>query len=342
MSMRPWTMALCAAIVLVGATAHSDGASPAARAAEIYKRANALYDAGKLEAAEKLYREAWGISKSYDIASNLGAVMFDRGEYREAAEYLSYALANFPAGGKTAERVGIEKALSQAKTRVATLHISVNVAHARVLLDGKPIGEAPVSSDVFVDEGKRTVEAQADGYVTKSTTIEAKAGQASDVKLELVGVVPSTTATASASAAPTNTQTAVGPSPNRLPFFVAGGAGIASLIVGGVLVGIASSADGGFVTDAPRGANGKPLCWTTPASASQTKPECDAWRSKLDAASTEGNAGVGLLVAGGVLVAGAALYRVLWPQPQPKSGGSWSIAPVASSSGAGIVAAGRF
>jgi len=188
MKARGFAIALCAAVALVGPLARADEAAtatPVERAVEIYKRANALYDAGKLEDAEKLYREAWQLAKGYDIASNLGAVTFDRGKYRDAAEYLSYALASFPAGGKPAERTNIQDALKKARAHVGALKLQVNVPRARLSINGKAIGDSPLSLEVFVDPGSITVAAELDGYEPAAQTIEAKAGEAREVTLAL-------------------------------------------------------------------------------------------------------------------------------------------------------------
>jgi hypothetical protein len=341
MSTKGMTIAFFAALMALGPIASADGApagTPAERAAEIYKRANALYDAGKLEAAEKLYREAWQIAKTYDIAANLGAVAFDRGEYRDAAEYLSYAVASFPAGGKTAERIGIEKALKQAKERVCTLHVTVNVARAHVHLDGQPIGDAPLATEVFVNVGKRTLRVEADGYQPKSTTIDAKAGATEDVKLDLAPApVPAVTATASATA------TVVALPPRSLvPAYAIGGVGVASLIAGGVLLGVGRAERADADASMPRDANNKPLCVRSADAGPELRPECPALRSKVAGAQALSNVGLPIMIAGGLVVAGAALY-LLWPAPKAEPARAVSrVVPLVSTTGAGLMWMGSF
>lgn len=122
-----------------------------------------------------------------------------------------------------------------------------------------------------------------------------------------------------------------------------GGLSLASSITGGVLLGIAESEHARLVTNAPRGADGGLLCRKTPAPGT-AKAECDAWRSKSASVTAEANAGVGLFVAGGVALAGAAAY---WFWPTRPQGGTarnrtWTVTPLVEIDGGGVVWTGKF
>jgi hypothetical protein len=310
-------LVLCALMVAAPAPVHADeSTTPAARATLLYKEANALYDGGKLEEAEKLYRQAWALSKSYDIASNLGAVAFDRGKYRDAAEYLSFALATFPAGGKPAERASIEAALKKAKENVATVKLRTGVSSAQVSIDGASIGEVADGAEVFVDPGKHTIAAIAKDHDRASRAIEVKQGEASTVDL---------------------TMTRSGPEErSKVPAFVMGGVGAASLVAGAVLLGVSTTvlADAKAQRDALVAANGRQVCDGAGAPA-----QCAQVQTSLQSAQDMGNAGASLLIGAGLVGAGSLIYVLV---ARPKSPPPVEAALLVAPEHAGVVLRGRF
>lgn len=290
--------------------------APASRAAELYRQANALYDAGKLDDAEKLYREAWSLTKSYDIASNLGAVTFDRGKYRDAAEYLSFALASFPAGGRAAERTGIESALKQAKGHVCAVKIHAGLPRAQISIDGVSIGEVAAGAEVFVEPGRHTIDVRADGFVPQQTNIEATAGSAREMRLVLAA------------------QAASGA---RKELLIAGGAVTgAGIVAGAVLLGVSTSVLGEAKTqrDALVGAGGRHACEGPGAPA-----QCAQVQGKLENAQDMGNAGASILIGAGLVGASTLIYALV---ARPKSPPAVEASVLVGSERAGAVFRWRF
>ncbi|WP_437875727.1 hypothetical protein [Sorangium sp. So ce513] len=186
----PSRFLMCAAILLgpsaAGATGKArlmpssptDGAPAISRAgeraAQLYREGNQLYDEGKFVEAEARYQAAWDLQQSFDVAGNLGNVELEVNQPREAAEHLLYALETFPLGEKAEKKSFLEKRLAEAKAQVGTLRISVNVDDAEVLIDGKRIGQSPLEDQVFVDPGKRTIEARRGGARTSTSLFVAR------------------------------------------------------------------------------------------------------------------------------------------------------------------------
>ncbi|WP_437732366.1 hypothetical protein [Sorangium sp. So ce1335] len=144
------------------------------RAAQLYREGNLFYDEGRFVEAEARYQAAWDLQQSFDVAGNLGNVELEVNQPREAAAHLLYALETFPLGEKVEKRSFLQKRLAEAKSQVGTLRISVNVDDAEVLLDGKLIGQSPLDAQVFVDPGKRTIEARRGGARTSTSLFVAR------------------------------------------------------------------------------------------------------------------------------------------------------------------------
>ena len=140
-------MLALAAVVPVAAPASAapQGAlgGDAARAHELFKKGTEEYAKDHLPQAYALFLEAWGIQKSFDIAGNLALVEGQLTRYREAAEHATYALANFPAGGKEAQHKLLVSALADARQYIGAITLRVAVDRAVVTLDGHAIGESP-------------------------------------------------------------------------------------------------------------------------------------------------------------------------------------------------------
>ncbi|WP_437277072.1 hypothetical protein WME90_38390 [Sorangium sp. So ce375] len=144
------------------------------RAAQLYREGNRFYDEARFAEAEARYQAAWDLQQSFDVAGNLGNVELEVNQPREAAEHLLYALNTFPLGEKAEKKSFLQKRLAVAKSQVGALRISVNVDDAEVLIDGKLVGRSPLDAQVFVDPGKRTIEARRAGARTSTSLLVAR------------------------------------------------------------------------------------------------------------------------------------------------------------------------
>lgn len=136
---------------------------------------------------------------------------------------------------------------------------------------------------------------------------------------------------------------ASGPPPalrSPVPGFVIGGAGVASLIAGGVLIGFAESARADLETG-PKQANGSPLCTKAAPTGPDLSAACAGLRSLASERSVMGNAGIGFLAVGGLAVAGAAAY-LLWPQASVAPPYTSKLVPMVGPNNAGLLWLGAF
>jgi hypothetical protein len=162
-------------------------ASSLAKQRALFDQGNRLYDQNKLAEAEALYLEAWRIKKSFDVAGNLGGLELDLKKWRAAAGFLSFALREFPAGGKPGMRDELLKKLGEARRQVATLRVTVDRPGAEVFVDGTSAGLAPLSDDVYVEAGTHSVEVRVDGAPVGQAQVACTLGQTQEVPLRVGG-----------------------------------------------------------------------------------------------------------------------------------------------------------
>jgi|GEM_PF-1903918 len=155
-------------------------------------QATARYEAG-VQAAKQgrwpeayaAFLEAWQVKQHPQIAANLGRAALMTGKPREAAERLTYFLRE--ARDVSAEdRAKVEELLANARKQIGVLTLSVSREGAELLVDGASVGKAPVSGEIFVDPGRRVVEARVPGQPTARVEVEVAAGSTQHVGLWLV------------------------------------------------------------------------------------------------------------------------------------------------------------
>jgi tetratricopeptide (TPR) repeat protein len=297
------------------------------KADELYRQGNEAYKQNKLKDAHGFYIEAWKLKKSYDIAGNLGAVELAIGLPRDAAEHLLHSLRQFPANGKPEARSRTKQWLEDALKQIGTLIIKVNVDGADVLVDGKTVGKAPLSDEVFVDAGARKIEARLEGYEPAKQDIQIAKGGTQEVSLKLTKII-----------APPPV-TGAGSRPARsIPIIVAG-AGVAAIALGTGIGSIVVAGSKGSEADSML-AKLKATGGAVPCPAASGCTELKALRSDHD---TFHNMAVGFFVVGGLVAGATVAYTFLAaPKPKPSDSAFVRAAPVVSAEGGGLVLTGAF
>lgn len=300
------------------------------------------------------------------IACNLGNVELLLGKTRDAAEHLSFCIANFAATGDPALLEKARKVIGDAKKQVAELTVRVNVKDAVVIVDGREIGRAPLEGAIFVEPGSRNVEAQLTGYEPARLVVQASKGSAQTVEITLTAnkVPPTPTPIMSSTpAAPaplaggggvdeSNRGAAAPPpvfapedAPKSVPLIVAGltlgavglGMGIGSTVAAAGERSDAESQRGEVLAREPRG------CAASPAAGTPCGDLADA----LSANDTfRGLSVVGFAVGGAALV-GTIVYLLLPSSATPlpttgATGGGIRVAPVFDGSMGGLMVHRRF
>lgn len=296
--------------------ADKDASSDAARAEALFQKGREASAAGRAEEALAAYRDAFAIDPRYDIAGNLGRTELSLEKYRDAAEHLDFSLQHLPASASPDQRARVLELVQDARSHVGALRIAVDVAGADVLVDGKPVGKAPIERQVFVDVGNRVVRARTPSGETKEVVAVGVAGVVTEVHVVFAAppiTAPTTAPTASASVPPPPAQSPEASSGNGL--FVGILAGGAALGVGlGVAFAVLSNSAASDADDLAQ-PGGRSACLDP-----RLAGPCGELSSALEDRDTYGNAALVSFGVAAALAAGAVGVIVLSPSSDAKTG----------------------
>lgn len=326
------TLPLAPAFAQTAPTSRAEADPMSDKAVELFNEGKKLFRDGKYGQAEAAFEAAWAIAlKSKGIAANLGEAEMHLGKFREAAEHLTISLRL--AAPDDSQRPRTAANLATVKAKIATLTVKTNVDGAEIFVNGKKVADAPLLDPIFVDPGKVKLRVRLEGYLSWEKEIDATAGQELplDVTMERPAPVPPVTASATALVPPPP------PPRSKVPAFVAGGVGLIGIAVGaGLHVGAGGKRIEGdqLLANTQRAAGAQVVC--------PGRAECAQIKQLRQDKDALANGGTGALIAGGVALVGAAVY-FFWPAPKPApSTASWMVAPVVSSTEAGLGVTGRF
>jgi hypothetical protein len=314
---------------------------PNQRATELYKKGNELYDKGKFGDAETMYRAAFELRQSFEIAGNLGDVEIIQGKHREAADHLALALREFPPSGKPAQKEALRKRLREATSQIGTVKVTVSAPGAEVVLDGVTIGKSPIEREIYVDKGDRVIEARLAGHEPAKEKITATSGSTHDVSLTLTKIEPPKPKPKPVETTP---EASGGEAPKKNLIIIIGGAmvSVAAVATGvGLTVAANSAADDALAMKNALDARGAPLCNQYLPSDNQTASECAALRESLSDQGSYANTAVVAYVIGGLAAAGTAVYA-FWPAPKGRKTAVVRPVPVVTGREGGLWITGTF
>lgn len=224
-----------------------------------------------------------------------------------------------------------------------------------------PATSAPAASDAPAAAAAPTGEsAPASPGTAPGSAASAPATAASAPTGESTAPTGKSTAPTGEGAAPAGSAEAGGQAPVarrgipplRTQDAVAGGAGIASILVGAVLVGVATGIQADLRSSTPKDLHGNLICGATGETdvLPVTATPCAGLRDQARLGTDLGNAGVAFLVAGGLLTGAAAAYWLISspsPAPAARSGRNVSASPLrvvpsVGATGGGVVVVGSF
>lgn len=339
--MRPTIFATCLAaslFVTAGVAAQAPkppaaappGSAKTDQARELFLKGVTLYEQAQFEKAEAAFLAAWALKKHYQIASNLGACEMKLGRYRDAAEHLAFFLREQPQTASRDDRKRTQALFDEARAKIAAVTLMVSVPGAVVSVDGREIGAAPFSTDVYVDPGARTFVAAHGSYRDAQQVVQATAGGTHAVTLKLdalTGPAPQ----------PPEGQTPPAPSGARMPVIITGAVlGGVGVVLGAVFAGVSNAK----ASDVAAKHDAIVSMGVTAACGSTLSPDCQALHSAKQDQVKFANASAWSFIAGGALGAATVIYALAAPRAATKSG--TRVAPLVAADGGGVVLRGEW
>ena len=167
-----------------------DGRDLLAQARELYVEGAKAARSGHPDRARLFYISAWRAQHHWQIAGSLGHAELALGRYCDAAEHLAFFLreTRYLTTLDPRDRATIARDLERAKAKVGAVTAIVEPAGAEVLVDGAPVGTAPLADAVFVEPGRHVIEARMPGRVAAVEARDLVPGGATQVVLRLAPV----------------------------------------------------------------------------------------------------------------------------------------------------------
>jgi PEGA domain-containing protein/tetratricopeptide repeat protein len=186
--LRPMLARLIALCLLLGAARAQADNTDESQARALFKEGNALAKKGDYAGAVELFRAAYARFPNPKILTNLGAVLHILGRNAEAAEVYETFLQQEHGDQRHRQEVG--SSLNELAPLLGKLRVEVNEPGARVLVDGKFMGESPQAITLRVDPGSHAVVAEKQGAMPAVATVTVSAGEERVVDLRLTTKAP--------------------------------------------------------------------------------------------------------------------------------------------------------
>jgi hypothetical protein len=309
----------------VGAQPTTD-TDTAEHAEELRAKGAKLCAEGKANEGIRAFEEALKLDRTPATIADLGACELARGRFTAAAEHLAQAIRGLPAGEDSEELRAWRALFDKARAKVAVLRIEVDVAGADVFAGKRVLGQSPLPSDVYVEPGEMLVVAKSERHGEAQRTVRVPAGGGMTIKLSPKG--PYVT-----------DRFAPKPGPSPWPAVGLGAAG-AGLGIAGIALLVQGSQRGSEADDLlarlKKERQSDAPCATAPVA------DCTTLKDLRSERDSKVNLGVGLGVAGGLLLAGGIVYAVLAFGPPASDKRRYAMVPAVGPGTAGLSVVGSF
>jgi hypothetical protein len=341
------------ALVLATASPALADAPEYTEAKQRMREGKALYDRGQFELARLKYSQACAVMRSFSCVRSLGMSEFRTGHFVEAYQHLSETLRDPTADKLPADLRKTVETMKQGAYE-ATGHLEITApAGATLLVDGEAAGTAPLAEALTVTAGRHALDAKNPDGTGQHAVVDAVA--AKSVAVDLRPVVPAATvppvAGTSVAPPPPSSPAAAGaasvpdgPPPEvhasfwttpRVVGTVMAGAGVASLVAGGLFAASAQS-DANSVSSLQASLGNSPS-----ACAGGSAPSaCQGLQSERDAQSRDHALNLAFTV-GGIAALGVGAVLFFWPSGGG-GGGHVAVAPAVGAHDGAVWVRGEF
>jgi hypothetical protein len=186
---------LCALSLLCVGLSSSVAAQPAVeRARAHFVEGYELVERGELDAAIAEFEQAYAASPNFAVLFNLGQAYAAIGHSVEAVEKLELYLTLGGPAIPEERRKSVREAIEYQSRRIGAIELTINPAGTRVSVDGKAIGETPLSKPLRATPGPHTVVLERAGYEPRFAVVHVEPKRTSLLALSLEPAEPATLA----------------------------------------------------------------------------------------------------------------------------------------------------
>lgn len=288
-----------------------------AQAAQHFERGYELAQEGSLEAAISEFQKAYALKPHPQVLYNLGQAYAASGRAVEAVDTLTRYLSE-STDASSERRRSVVTLIEAQKRRVGSLLLHIEPTGSAVLLDGTPVGKAPLTFPVRLTAGAHTIFVTHEGYEPELRRVEIP-GQAQATLRVALGTGPSGSGSlrAGAGAGPSRELARLYEDKEQrrrvqmIAALVSGGLGAAGLATAAVLYATNQARYDDWEDDA------KSLASRLGGSDPPSPLELDALLATENELRNRDAVALGLAVFGGVMVAGSAALWLTLPSKEP-------------------------
>jgi hypothetical protein len=346
---------LTAALVIVAAPPVRADDDQANREAEarfkegLTRVKNKDYDAARLS-----FAQAYAVLHRPLILWNLALAEEKCNRPLEALPHFRQVARDAPSD---ADRANAQKHVDELLGQLARIDVQAPPGTVLALDGADGAGTAPLGDPLDVMPGHHVIAAKMSAGVTKSSDVDAIAGQVAHVSFvadappaaAIVAPMPSPTSSpAAASPAPAATETQAlvvpgseAPKPFWTPRTVTATVFAGMTVVAGGFGAFFAIKSQNSQSTASRYQSAHPSpSYCTPASGMPTPSDCGPWNDAIDTQNRNADISDALYFAAGAFAVGAVVSWLFWPKPVALKA-AW-VVPEVGPNGAGIEAGGRF
>jgi len=172
-------------LLLVGSTAHAQEASGGSDARQHFYEGAELFGEGDFEGALSAFELSYELERSPVILFNIAQTLRSLDRYADAVDaFVGYlAMGHDEISEEQKERV--ENTIARLRRRIAPITLDVRPTGARILIDGREVGVAPLVAPVRLAAGRRVLQVEAEGHESVRDEIAVVGGVARTLEIRL-------------------------------------------------------------------------------------------------------------------------------------------------------------
>jgi hypothetical protein len=155
-------------------------------AKDAYQSAELLFNSRDFRGAIAEYQQAYDLSKDARLLYNMAIAQKELREYARMQASLVRYKVEVAASISPEDQAAVDSALAAIQNLVGRVAVNVNIAGAKITLDGESVGNSPLATPLVIDLGKHTLSAEAPGFEVGTKSIEIAGGTETSVALVLV------------------------------------------------------------------------------------------------------------------------------------------------------------